>query len=343
MRPESTDFHRQRFDSIQALRGFAALLIVLEHIRFLNCGAFAVDIFFCISGFMIMFSTGNDTDHFLSKRLIRILPLYYLMTAGTFFLLLLFPGMFQQTKANPVFLIKSLLFIPFDIGGGAVQPLMRIGWTVNCEIFFYLLFFAALKISRRFRGLLCSILLLVTVLAARIFPDSSVILNFYGDPVMLEFIYGILIYYCAEKLYGFCQNAALPKAGLLISLSGMAVCFLGLLITKPSINILGFRRPLVWGLPAAFIVLCAFFSGLYAKKIPVSLVRLGNASFSLYLMHYYPVLLLDRVLFDFSSCTPAALLGTVLALTVSVVLALVSRELLEKRVSGFLHRHFLGP
>ena len=64
------DFHQMHFDSIQALRGITALFIVLEHVRFLNCGAFGVDIFFCISGFMIMFSTHKDTAYFLRKRLI---------------------------------------------------------------------------------------------------------------------------------------------------------------------------------------------------------------------------------------------------------------------------------
>ena len=39
-------FHENHFDSIQALRGIAAVFVILEHIRFLNCGAFGVDIFF---------------------------------------------------------------------------------------------------------------------------------------------------------------------------------------------------------------------------------------------------------------------------------------------------------
>ena len=88
---EKKDFHQIRFDSIQALRGIAALFVVLEHIRFLNCGAFGVDIFFCVSGFMMMLSTHKDTTHFLTRRLIRVVPLYYIMTLGTFALLLLFP------------------------------------------------------------------------------------------------------------------------------------------------------------------------------------------------------------------------------------------------------------
>lgn len=277
MKEAISDFHQMHFDSIQALRGVTALFIVLEHIRFLNCGAFGVDIFFCISGFMIMFSTHRDSSFFLRKRLIRILPLYYLMTVGTFLLLLLFPGMFEQTKADPVFLLKSLLFIPFDIGGGVLQPLMRIGWTVNCEIFFYIIFFIALHISRKFRGLLCGLFLAAAVAAANLIPSPPAFLAFYGNPVMLEFLLGIAAYYAAWGLYRLHRKKAFPGIGYPLSLAAIFTCFACLVITKPAINILGFRRPLVWGLPAFIIVICAFLTGLYIKKMPRFLVRLGDA------------------------------------------------------------------
>ncbi len=403
-----SDFHRQRFDSIQALRGVTALFIVLEHIRFLNCGAFGVDIFFCISGFMIMFSTHSDTRYFLRKRLIRILPLYYLMTLGTFLLLLLFPGMFEQSRAEPVFLVKSLLFLPFDIGGGVLQPLMRIGWTVNCEIFFYIVFLAAMKINHKYRGLICGVILLAVVGIAGLLPSPPAFLAFYGNPVMLEFILGFAAYYAAWALYrhrqasgrippqcpeaesrktpsaaqlngpsrfspaagpdSFPNRAAnharhvssipepastvpepaanLPRTASNIArpavcLLGLVVCFTGLILTKPSINILGFRRPLVWGLPALFIVLCAFVLGLNSKSAPAPLVRLGNISFSLYLVHYYPVMLLDRAVFDFSAPTPYALLGAAAALILSITLAIISYLLIEKRFSGWVRRRLL--
>ena len=157
-------FQDLHFDSIQALRGLAALFVVFQHIRFLNFGAFGVDIFFCISGFMIMFTTEKSTKYFLRKRLIRILPLYYLMTLVTYLSLLLFPSMFQQTRHNLSHLVKSLLFVPFDIGGGIIQPLVRIGWTINCEMLFYLLFFIAFHISMKYRGLICSAFLTVLFL-----------------------------------------------------------------------------------------------------------------------------------------------------------------------------------
>ena len=330
------DFHQMHFDSIQALRGITALFIVLEHVRFLNCGAFGVDIFFCISGFMIMFSTHKDTAYFLRKRLIRILPPYYLMTVGTFLLLLLFPGMFEQSRAEVSFLVKSLLFIPFDIGGGVLQPLMRIGWTVNCEIFFYILFFISMRISHRFRGLLCGLFLLGIIAAAQALPSPPVFLAFYGNPVMLEFLFGILCYYVCRGLYRGHQAGKLPGFCRVPALILPPVLFAGLMVTKSSINVLGFLRPLLWGLPALLIVLCAFTAGLFRKTAPAPLVRLGDISFSLYLMHYYPVMLLDRLVFDFSAPSLRAFLGVAVAFAVSTGLALVSWDLIEKRFSGWL-------
>lgn len=330
-------FHENRFDSIQALRGIASLFIVLEHVRFLNCGAFGVDIFFCISGFVIMFSTHKDCKNFLRRRLLRILPLYYTMTIGTYFLLLLFPGMFSQTKANPVYLIKSLLFIPFDIGGGVLQPLMRIGWTINCEIFFYLLFFLSLQISHKYRGLICSGFLVFLTALGNYLPDAPVFLRFYGSPVMLEFVLGIACYYLLQGLYGLHQKNRLPQTAAPLALLTAAACFAGLLITKPHINILGYRRLLVWGLPAMLIVICFFIMGL-TLCMPSLLIRLGNISFSLYLIHYYPVQFLDRMVFHFDACTPFTVFGVFVCLLVSLALAWICWNIYEKDI--FRKKHF---
>ncbi len=259
-------FQDLHFDSIQALRGLAALFVVFQHIRFLNFGAFGVDIFFCISGFMIMFTTEKSTKYFFRKRLIRILPLYYLMTLVTYLSLLLFPSMFQQTRHNLSYLVKSLLFIPFDIGGGIIQPLVRIGWTINCEMLFYLLFFIAFHISMKYRGLICSAFLAVLVGAVQIFAPLisswqspiggllSPVLIFYGDPVMLEFIFGILAYYLLRFLYHRHLEHPFPMAVSVLSAIGIPVIFCLLAFFTPRINVIGFRRLPLWGLPALLLL-----------------------------------------------------------------------------------------
>jgi len=325
------------FDSIQALRGLAAILVVLEHIRFLSCGAFGVDIFFCISGFMIMFTTYGSTEHFFLKRIIRIIPFYYAMTLVTYFLLLLFPDMFEQTRVNFSYLVKSLLFIPFDIGGGVIQPLLRIGWTVNYEMFFYLLFGISLRISHRCRGLICGGTIAMLVVLGRLIPTTLIPFRFYSDPVLLDFILGMLCYYAAEKLY-HCYSAggisnSLCRCAFLLAAAAV-IC---LMITKPYTNILGFGRFLYWGIPAFFIVLLFFLWGLGAK-VPAFAVKLGNMSFSVFLIHYYPILFLDRKVFYFESLTFTAVIGALLSIGLILLLSYIACLLIEKRLTGCLRR-----
>lgn len=333
-------FYSNHFDSIQALRGIASIFIILEHVRFLQCGAFGVDIFFAISGFMIMYSTHESTAFFLRKRLLRILPLYYLMTLGTFVLLLLVPSMFEQTRVNPIYLMKSLLFIPFDIGGGVIQPLMRVGWTVNCEMFFYLLFFFALRISHRYRGVICAGFLMAIVLCAQILPLDFAPLTFYGNPVMLEFVLGMISYAILHSLYEYHARKGLPALCKPLSLLLSFGLFAGLVLAKPHINILGFRRILYWGLPGLLLLLCFFVMGLY-WKMPGWSVMLGNISFSVYLIHYYPVMFLDRVVFDFSTATPRSLIGVIVSVVICVGAGWLCWLLIEKKLTGFLRRYLL--
>ena len=345
-------FLNLHFDSIQALRGLAALFVVFQHVRFLNFGAFGVDIFFCISGFMIMFTTEKSTKYFFRKRLIRILPLYYLMTLGTYLLLLLFPSMFQQTRHDLSYLIKSLLFIPFDIGGGAIQPLVRIGWTINCEMLFYLLFFIAFHISRKYRGLICSAFLAVLVGMVQSFAPAisswqsplgsslAPVLTFYGDPVMLEFLLGIAAYYLLRYLYGRHTLHPVPKAVSLVSAVSIPVIFCLLAYFTPRINVIGFRRLPLWGLPAFLLLVLAFLAGL-GLTMPRFFVQLGNISYSLYLVHYYPVMFLDRAVLDFSAFSVRSVVGLVVSVALSIALACLSWFLVEKKFTGWLRRILL--
>ena len=333
-------FYENRFNSIQMLRGLAAIFVIFEHVRFLNCGAFGVDIFFCISGFMIMLSTEKNTEHFLAKRAIRILPLYSLMTLGTFALLLVFPSMFETTKADGIALLKSLFFIPFDIGGGVLQPILRVGWTVYYEIFFYLLFFIAFHISHKYRGLLCSMFLMVLVTMVHLFDPANLFLRFYGDPVALEFIYGICAYYICKKIYVLKENGKLPGFLSYVSLLIGLVTFAVLAITKVHANILGFMRPMIWGLPATLIVICFFIAGVQITS-PKILTTIGNMSFSIYLIHYYPVLFLDRKVFDFSTCRPTSVLGVAICVAICLGLSYIRYLLIEKKLSKKVSDLFL--
>ncbi len=348
---ETMEFHKQHFDSIQALRGIACLFVMLQHIRFVYVGAFGVDVFFCISGFMAMFTTYSDTSCFLRKRLIRILPLYYLVTFITYFAYLYKPELFASTDANLVSLFKSLLFIPFDIGDGVIQPLVRVGWTLNCEMLFYLLFFLSFKISHKYRGLIVSVMLSclaafkpllerwVSLLDDGFKSELTPIVSFYFNPIMLEFALGVLAYYAVLKLYVWIKNTG-NKSLCYVScfFSPVIICLMIIITFKGSVD--GMYRVLNWGILAFFLLIFTVLAGVYVKALK-PLVFVGNISFSLYLVHYYPITYLDRKIFDFSTFSLRSLFGVILSFALCIVLAYVTWFIVEKKLSGKLKRLIL--
>ncbi len=341
-RSDNQVFLNQKFESVQSLRGIAALFVVMQHICFLQRGSFGVDLFFLISGFIMMYVTQKSTRHFLMKRLIRILPLYYAMTLVSYLALLVVPGLFEQTTASPVYLVKSLLFIPFSMQG-ATQPLLRVGWTVNYEILFYLLFFISMKISLRYRALICSGLLLALVLAGAAVPEGMEPLDFWTDSILLEFAAGMGLFYFFRLIFtrteqtDFRHRKAL--AGGMWVLSILLFAFLWWSYESPAVCAL--PEVIRWGIPA-LVILCAVFYAGCVLKAPRWLVKLGDLSFSLYLIHYYPMRLLNKFLGNVTRAGVREILITLAAAAVTIAAAAVCYELVEVRFTGFLRKKLIG-
>ncbi len=337
------EFHDMRFDSIQVLRAIAALLVVAEHIHFLSCGAFGVDIFFCISGFMIMFTTHRSTDHFLIKRFLRIAPLYYIMTFFTFFIVSLVPSMFVHTTGGIPALIKSLFFIPFDVGQGYIQPLVRIGWTINLEMFFYCIFWISFHISHKYRGFICSFFLLLIVLVGPLISSYQLpiemynAIHFWSDPIILEFVLGIISYDVLRWIYEYVQKHP-QKMNRLIGKSCMILSIIMILILvdhRMDWAYTGLTRILVWGIPSMLIMIGFFIAGL-SLQMNRWWVMLGNISFSLYMVHYYPIQFFDRILFDFSTLRADSLFFSLLVTIFVIILSYFMYLWIEKRFTSWI-------
>ena len=107
--------------SLELLRFIAASLIVFYHNHLIGLGQLGVDIFFIISGFVMMYTTQDGSRNFLLKRIIRIVPLYWFITIIIFLFYFISPGMFQSPDTNFEFFIKSLFFyllIEMELGIG---------------------------------------------------------------------------------------------------------------------------------------------------------------------------------------------------------------------------------
>jgi peptidoglycan/LPS O-acetylase OafA/YrhL len=161
---------KRKLNSIQYLRAIAAVSVVAGHLfemvaqlsgslhyNFANpelpTGA-GVDLFFVISGFIMVFAsrklfgTAGGARLFVTRRLIWIAPLYWAIS--TIMVVLAILGSRTQLITAPS-VIASYLFFPYDtIGGGDgyAYPILDLGWTLNYEMMFYALFAAFIGFQR---------------------------------------------------------------------------------------------------------------------------------------------------------------------------------------------------
>jgi len=278
---------------VQYLRAAAALVVMLFHVSVLSqetwgldprrvdyVGAAGVDLFFVISGFimaMIVDRPGRfDGRDFWVRRVARVAPAYWIITCFVFVLAVAAPSLFNSTTADIAALVASLLFLAVDTGNGSTVPLLVVGWTLNYEVLFYAIVAvtAGLFADRRLLG--ASAVIIALVLAGIVFNPANPSLNFYTNTILLEFVFGILVFRTWSRT---------GSAGL--SFAPVAVFALGALLL-----VLQWERPLVdwrafyWGVPAAAVL----YGGLGTLTFRSAwLARLGDWSYALYLTHLFVI------------------------------------------------------
>ncbi len=280
------------------LRVVAAYFIVVYHAlesltalnpetfsRFL-IGPLGVDLFFVISGFVMVHITqrGETALGFLAKRIIRIVPLYWIATLAVPVAIYFYPWSFHQADTSPESIAASLLFIPHTDLSGRTYPLLMLGWTLNMEMLFYAMFTLAILVSQRWRVPLVIAIITGTIFAAR--SIGGTIGEFYGALMIFEFIIGCAIAMAFQNLH--VQNFIRRTPMWPFVLIGAVL--MGLSYDQDFHND---GRLLYYGLPAALIVAAVAGQDLFRTPIPDNpLVSIGDSSYSAYLLHEFVVVAL---------------------------------------------------
>ena len=133
-----------------------------------------VDLFFVISGFVMVYSsetlfgTKGAAIVFFTRRLARIAPPYWLLTA------IAIPVMSLPIDWGS--LLGSYLFIPYRAAAGNITPLYGVGWTLNFEMYFYALFSAVIFLRRNIAvPVLCLTLCFIVLLGQWVQPTSALL------------------------------------------------------------------------------------------------------------------------------------------------------------------------
>ena len=299
-----------RIASVQILRAIAALSVAVGHAQYfigaamekqgqafgwsflLPWGA-GVDLFFVISGFIMVYSSErlftapSGASTFVRRRLTRIVPLYW----AAMVLVLVKMAAMHKPLPDLASIGASFLFIPWDTyGTGAPRPFYELGWTLNYEMFFYAVFALFLGFRREITVSLAAVSLGVLVMVGMALPSSNAQLLVWTQPIVLEFAFGMGLALLARN--GFVLSARLRYA--LIAL-GAAAFFHDILdsASQPHAWLTpnDFLRVAGWGVPAAMILAACVLKDkerLADNRLARAGALLGDSSYALYLSHPSP-------------------------------------------------------
>lgn len=291
---------------IQILRFIAAIWVAIFHGSlvgmflgvapwldfFINWGYAGVDIFFVISGVIMAHSTKNIND---SPR-----------AAGTFFLIrfsriytgwwpamLLYVIFFKIThQLTPKINLKASFFLYFTELSGLINIAI---WSLLFELYFYTIVSIGLLLQKRrryiFLWLLFTILivtnfyLLIDRSTENSYSDPNWIQMFYIAPIVAEFFMGYFLYHCTQRFSG----PSWKTWGLIaISLTSLTIYLTPHFSSHPY----GLANPYYWpertvliGGAALAIVGAALKLPSPRNKIALALTKLGDYSYSIYLLH----------------------------------------------------------
>jgi exopolysaccharide production protein ExoZ len=329
------------FLTIQALRAVAALLVVVYHafdmwgvrvnsaapgVTWAN-GAAGVDIFFIISGFVMVASSRRLVSQpggwltFIQHRIARIVPLYWLLTTAKLLLVFVLADYALRSSLDFDYVLRSYLFFPVVDSAGHFRPLLPVGWTLTYEFLFYLLFALALALRVDVLRVLVpglGLFVVVALFRTESWPAWTILFN----TIVVEFIFGMVL--AKLTLRGWQLRAGVATC---LVIAGFAL----ILVLPESSESL---RTLTWGLPALAIVAGAVsLESHAANALPRWLLALGDASYSIYLTHGFvvPVVGLVFIFFHWTSI-PAQAIAVLACLVAGSVVGWVVYMVVERPI-----------
>ncbi len=340
--------------SIQVLRGVAASEVVLCHIHdweakhmglyavmpgIFEHGMAGVDLFFVISGFIMVFiepapiNSRNSYLRFIINRVTRIYPPLWIILLALLPVLLLHPELFNNYYHNHVDIIKSFLLLPENY-----TPFLDVAWTLIHEVYFYLIVSFALIFSRRGRWIFGCIWFLTVLSVYLCFRKNEFhhirVLQLIFSPFSLTFLLGYFIGLLFDRL----RTApswlvfGLFGAGIAAAALSMAIPWPYPVGVYPDNNSL--FRFAIYGLPAAILVAAAVAFESYLPKSILHIDFLGDMSYATYLIHLPVVTVFYIVLAKMGMHSPVLMiLSAIACLFICLLLSGLFHIFVEMRVT----------
>lgn len=235
-------------------------------------------------------------------------------------------------------LVKSLFFLPFYRetlkDGVLLRPIVGLGHTLQMEMFFSTFFAIAMRISHKYRGLICGALMVIFAIAGMLVPFESAFCRFYLNInyySLISFVVGILSYYFLMWIKSIkISNLRVIGISGIMAVASLVVVHYSYSISRTSVlvYIMGFISFIA-------IITCATAYSSMKFYVPKLFLILGDASYSFYLIHYFVISVAERVL-RIDSFAWQNILLMVIALVISWGISYISYLIVEKRFGGWM-------
>jgi exopolysaccharide production protein ExoZ len=293
--------------TLQVARGVAANLVVISHLSVVDAkyaggalppfafyGIAGVDLFFVLSGFVMVAIAGRDitAGQFIWRRAARIYPAYWVVSLVVLAVSLVFPTIVNSSIQGPISIWRSFLLVPQEN-----FPLLAVGWTLIHEMYFYLVF--ALLLFFRIpvpTGLVMwsAFLILCAVLSPPNYIAASPALLVLMSPLTAEFMMGAMV--------GVLYRHGATRWALGVGTAGLLAIAIAILFAAPALSLaknthLDAWRVVLFGVPAGLIVYAlAAWELRTSPQAPAILVALGDWSYATYLVHVLVLSALGRLI-----------------------------------------------
>ncbi len=288
-------------------------------------GGSGVDIFFVLSGFIITYtsvsylSQPSHLPQFAKRRLVRIYPIYWVTITGFLLLQLLLPSYydthFQTSFSN---LAATYFLLPGHV------MLNGVSWSLTNELFFYLIFIIAFVLPRPIDSfylmLAYLIVLIIFSTGYPVLPVKNAYAQLLLHPMNIEFFLGVIAAIFFVKLPAKLIYVSFFM-GIILFVTGAVLYNLKIPVLSDKVNS-ELERVLLFGIPS-FLIIVSLVKFEYGKpiRVPSFFLKLGDASYSLYLIHLPLVVaalkIADR--FNINGSLPVLLLGVMIILSVCAV------------------------
>lgn len=343
--------------SVQYLRAIAAVIVVAAH-AFAHplaapplwtwiAGRIGVTLFFVISGFIMTLITPAgrfDPKDFLLRRLLRICPLYWSITLLTALIAATSLPVFRHTQLDFAHLFGSILFIPMYRPGnpGAIEPFVKLGWTLNYEIFFYLIFSSLFFLQSRRRTFMICITIIILSTVGRLHDFDNPILRFITGYDIIGFGAGAAAGQWFSSRLGSRSEIRFLSTAFALTALALAAAATQLVDRYPDMRL----QILIVAFSTTTVLWLARREQTRGLPQLPSLETLGSASYSTYLVHMFPIGFMGAASAQLLGAEPSGHLYLIVAaagLILGVFGGLLTYRLVERPLLRAAHAAILTP